>query len=266
MRWTSPAVPSTNTTCSRASGKNNYRRKRQGTVCFIVGSILGVRSVWAFAFGYMNSNSPTVHHGDRRPNKILAPSPGGAKTREYRRNSQIGRPSGDKTFCKKIRDLSLRLRRGRGGKRCAFPIKLPQRVLHQIDFPSFEKRLSALRAHPRRHRIPGHVIAVTVQTKGSCTPLHSSFAMNTFHGLASPSEIFRPLARIGKICRDYSQIFVLRRTHHVYSPPGLPVTEHQTAMAAWIIWVVFDQVTFQNRRLHFAGAYHTLCRDICRTA
>jgi len=102
------------------------------------------------------------------------------------------------------------------------------------------------------------VIPVAVQTKRSRSAFHLAFAVDTFHSLKPPSKILRPLSRVRKICRDYSQIIVLRRTHDVHRPAGVAETQHQTAMAAWILGIIFYKLAVHDDRFYLERRNHAL--------
>jgi hypothetical protein len=74
--------------------------------------------------------------------------------------------------------------------------------------------------------------------------------------LAPLPKIFGPLIWIGEICRDYSQIFVLRRTHDVHGASALSETEYQAAMAARVIGIVLNDFPAANYGFHFVGTDH----------
>ena len=108
-----------------------------------------------------------------------------------------------------------------------------------------------MRAYPCGDSVPRHVIPITIQTKRSRAALHLPFAMNTFHTLTPLFKVFRPLRRIRKICCDYSQIFVFRRTHNMDCARSVTETQYQTAVPARIVRIILNQLTLRDCDFHF---------------
>ena len=134
-----------------------------------------------------------------------------------------------------------------------FPGRDREGVLDKINFPRFKKRLSTLCAYPSRNGVPSDMIAVPVQAERCLTPFHLPLAVNTFHLLTPSPKFFRPLSRVRQICRIYSQIFILRRTHDMHRPAALAWTQEQTAMSPGVARVIFDHYTSGRDNFNSTG-------------